>query len=105
MDDETSIRSLLHAFERGINFVDTAEYYSDGHSEEVIGEASGWGEAPLALGGLRIRPRFVIHRVESRRPYRKVKRRLRSIRWVTRSWLALPPRSLRRARPFRSSGE
>ena len=36
--------TLLHAFERGINFVDTAELYGDGHSEEVIGEAlRQWG--------------------------------------------------------------
>jgi aryl-alcohol dehydrogenase-like predicted oxidoreductase len=39
VDDEASIRSLLHAFERGVNFVDTAELYGAGHSEEVIGEA------------------------------------------------------------------
>jgi aryl-alcohol dehydrogenase-like predicted oxidoreductase len=39
VDDEASITTLLHAFERGVNFVDTAEYYGDGHSEEVIGEA------------------------------------------------------------------
>jgi aryl-alcohol dehydrogenase-like predicted oxidoreductase len=39
VDDQASIRSLLHAFERGVNFVDTAELYGAGHSEEVIGEA------------------------------------------------------------------
>jgi aryl-alcohol dehydrogenase-like predicted oxidoreductase len=39
VDDEASIRSLLHAYERGVNFVDTAEYYGEGHSEEVIGES------------------------------------------------------------------
>ncbi|OUD04634.1 aldo/keto reductase [Streptomyces swartbergensis] len=39
VDDEASIATLLHAFERGVNFVDTAELYGDGHSEEVIGEA------------------------------------------------------------------
>jgi aryl-alcohol dehydrogenase-like predicted oxidoreductase len=39
VDDEASVATLLHAFERGVNFVDTAEYYGDGHSEEVIGEA------------------------------------------------------------------
>ena len=39
VDDEASIASLLHAFQRGVNFVDTAEYYGDGHSEHVIGEA------------------------------------------------------------------
>ncbi len=30
---------LHHAFDRGINFVDTAELYGAGHSEEVIGQA------------------------------------------------------------------
>lgn len=39
VDDEASIATLLHAFERGVNFVDTAELYGSGHSEEVIGEA------------------------------------------------------------------
>ncbi len=39
VDDEASIATLLHAFERGINFVDTAELYGAGHSEAVIGEA------------------------------------------------------------------
>lgn len=39
VDDDASLRTLLHAFERGINFVDTAELYGDGHSETVIGQA------------------------------------------------------------------
>jgi aryl-alcohol dehydrogenase-like predicted oxidoreductase len=39
VNDEASIRSLLHAYERGVNFVDTAEMYGEGHSEEVIGES------------------------------------------------------------------
>jgi aryl-alcohol dehydrogenase-like predicted oxidoreductase len=39
VDDQASIRTLHHSFERGINFVDTAELYGAGHSEEVIGQA------------------------------------------------------------------
>lgn len=39
VDDEASIGSLLHAYEQGVNLVDTAEYYGEGHSEEVIGES------------------------------------------------------------------
>jgi len=39
VDDQASIRTLLHSFDRGINFVDTAELYGAGHSEEVIGQA------------------------------------------------------------------
>lgn len=38
-DDANSIRTLLHAFERGINFVDTAQMYGNGHSETVVGQA------------------------------------------------------------------
>ena len=38
-DDAVSVETLHYAFERGINFVDTAELYGTGHSEEVIGKA------------------------------------------------------------------
>ncbi len=39
VDDKTSIDTLLYAFEKGINFVDTAQMYGKGHSEEVVGRA------------------------------------------------------------------
>jgi aryl-alcohol dehydrogenase-like predicted oxidoreductase len=39
VDDAESIKTLHHAYERGINFVDTAELCGSGHSEEVIGES------------------------------------------------------------------
>jgi aryl-alcohol dehydrogenase-like predicted oxidoreductase len=39
VDDKASIDTLLYAFDKGINFVDTAELYGNGHSEVVIGEA------------------------------------------------------------------
>jgi aryl-alcohol dehydrogenase-like predicted oxidoreductase len=39
VDDAESLKTLLHAYERGINFVDTAELYGSGHSEQVIGES------------------------------------------------------------------
>jgi aryl-alcohol dehydrogenase-like predicted oxidoreductase len=39
VDDTESIRTLLYAFENGVNFVDTAELYGHGHSEEVIGQS------------------------------------------------------------------
>jgi aryl-alcohol dehydrogenase-like predicted oxidoreductase len=38
VDDTESVKTLHHAYERGINFADTAELYGGGHSEEVIGE-------------------------------------------------------------------
>jgi aryl-alcohol dehydrogenase-like predicted oxidoreductase len=39
VDRKESIRTLLYAFDKGINFVDTAFAYGSGQSEKVIGEA------------------------------------------------------------------
>ncbi len=39
VDDDASVDALLSAYERGINFVDTAEMYGSGHSEEVVGRS------------------------------------------------------------------
>ena len=39
VDDADSIDTLLYAYEKGINFVDTAELYGKGRSEEVIGKS------------------------------------------------------------------
>ncbi len=38
-DKETSIRVLHHAMHQGINFIDTANVYTESRSEEIIGEA------------------------------------------------------------------
>jgi aryl-alcohol dehydrogenase-like predicted oxidoreductase len=38
--DETQSRRIMdHALDSGVNFIDTADAYTDGHSEEVIGRA------------------------------------------------------------------
>lgn len=39
VDKKQSIHCLHHAFERGINFFDTANVYAHGESEKVVGEA------------------------------------------------------------------
>jgi len=36
-DDKESIRALHKALDLGVNFIDTADIYGDGHSEELIG--------------------------------------------------------------------
>jgi aryl-alcohol dehydrogenase-like predicted oxidoreductase len=41
VDDKTSNRALKQAFDLGINFYDTADFYGFGHSEELIGNL--WG--------------------------------------------------------------
>jgi aryl-alcohol dehydrogenase-like predicted oxidoreductase len=38
-DDHQSLRALRLAIERGVNFLDTAYGYGDGHSEELVGAA------------------------------------------------------------------
>lgn len=38
-DEETSIKVINYAMEMGINFIDTADMYAQGRSEEVIGKA------------------------------------------------------------------
>jgi aryl-alcohol dehydrogenase-like predicted oxidoreductase len=38
-DDDESLRALRTAIERGVNFIDTAYGYGDGHSETLVGEA------------------------------------------------------------------
>jgi aryl-alcohol dehydrogenase-like predicted oxidoreductase len=38
-DDEVSIRTIHTALDQGVNFIDTAPIYGQGHSEEIVGEA------------------------------------------------------------------
>ncbi|HEX5583033.1 aldo/keto reductase [Gaiella sp.] len=38
-DDEESLRALRLAIDRGVNFLDTAYAYGDGHSEQLVGVA------------------------------------------------------------------
>jgi aryl-alcohol dehydrogenase-like predicted oxidoreductase len=56
VDDEASIKTLLHAFASGVNFVDTAEYYGEGHSEEVIGEALRRWDGDKIYVATKVRP-------------------------------------------------
>src|SRR5713226_3911752 len=37
-DDQQSLEALRHAIELGLNFIDTALAYGDGHSEQLVGE-------------------------------------------------------------------
>ncbi|MGP8152011.1 MAG: aldo/keto reductase [Acidimicrobiales bacterium] len=38
-DDDESLRSLRRAIDQGVNFVDTAPGYGEGHSEKLVGQA------------------------------------------------------------------
>jgi aryl-alcohol dehydrogenase-like predicted oxidoreductase len=35
-DDNQSLRTIEYAIENGINFLDTADIYGDGHNENLI---------------------------------------------------------------------
>ena len=61
-DDKTdSIRIIHRALDAGINFVDTADVYSAGESEEIVGEA-------LSRSSRRRRPRHQVLHADGRRP-------------------------------------
>jgi len=48
-DEETSVRVLFHALDLGVNFIDTANTYSKGESEEIIGRALGGRRHEMVL--------------------------------------------------------
>src|SRR3978361_1436240 len=49
-DHEDSIRIIHAALDAGINFVDTADVYSQGESEEIVGKAlAGGGREHVVL--------------------------------------------------------
>jgi aryl-alcohol dehydrogenase-like predicted oxidoreductase len=47
--DDESIRALRRAMELGINFIDTALAYGDGHSEKLVGKVIGEGQHRIHL--------------------------------------------------------
>jgi len=47
LDEATSRPFIQHALELGINFFDTANFYSNGASEEIVGKARYIGAAAM----------------------------------------------------------
>lgn len=49
-DDGDTIEAMKFAFSNGVNYIDTAEMYGQGHSEEVIGKAlSGFDREDIVI--------------------------------------------------------
>ena len=47
-DDEAALATIRRAFDAGINVIDTAPIYGEGHAEEVVGKAlKGWRDRVL----------------------------------------------------------
>ena len=55
-DEETSIRIIHKAIDQGINFIDTADMYAGGKSEEIVGKAltGKWDQVVLATKGRQV---------------------------------------------------
>jgi aryl-alcohol dehydrogenase-like predicted oxidoreductase len=47
--DDESLRALHRAIELGLNFIDTALAYGDGHSEKLVGEVVRASKAPVYI--------------------------------------------------------
>src|SRR5258708_14859138 len=46
-EDDESLRALQRAIDLGLNFIDTALAYGDGHSERLVGEAVRAAKTPV----------------------------------------------------------
>ncbi|HZR40356.1 MAG TPA: aldo/keto reductase [Ktedonobacteraceae bacterium] len=58
-DDRTSIAALHKAIDLGVNFIDTADVYGDGHSEQLIAQVRKERKEPLFIAtkaGRRLNP-------------------------------------------------
>src|SRR5437764_6888196 len=60
-DDNTSIATLHRAIDLGVNFIDTADVYGDGHSEQLIAQVRKARSEQLIIAtkaGRRLNPHF-----------------------------------------------
>src|SRR3954471_10464996 len=60
-DDEDSVATICHAVAQGVNWIDTAAVYGNGHAERIVGRALASlpsSERPLVFtkAGIRIDP-------------------------------------------------
>lgn len=69
--DDESVRALKRSFELGVNFVDTALAYGDGHSEQLVGGAVRDGYRKVFIG-TKIPPRNRVWPASSNTPIAEV---------------------------------
>ncbi|MFZ3577157.1 aldo/keto reductase [Virgibacillus sp. DJP39] len=49
LNDKEALKALDHAIDAGVNFFDTADVYGDGHSEELLAEATKGKESSIHI--------------------------------------------------------
>ena len=64
-DDSEAIKCIHRAIENGVNFIDTAAVYGDGHSERLIGRAVAGGRRAKVAIASKIPPKIGRQAIES----------------------------------------
>lgn len=57
-DDTVSIKTIHTALSHGVNFIDTAQNYGNGHVEELVGKAlKDWNKSDAIIISTKVRPK------------------------------------------------
>ncbi|HTI13076.1 MAG TPA: aldo/keto reductase [Dictyobacter sp.] len=81
-DDTTSIAALHKAIDLGVNFIDTADVYGDGHSEQLIAQVRKQRSEPLFIAtkaGRRLNPHTTDGYVDRQKMTAFIERSLRNL--------------------------
>jgi aryl-alcohol dehydrogenase-like predicted oxidoreductase len=79
-DHDVSIKIINHALGAGINFIDTADVYSQGESEEIVGKALAGGRRDDVILATKVHAQMGVQLGEQGDP----NKRGNSRRWITR---------------------
>ena len=79
-DHEVSIKIINRALDAGINFIDTADVYSQGESEEIVGKALAGGRRDDVILATKVHSQMGVQLGEQGDP----NKRGNSRRWITR---------------------
>jgi aryl-alcohol dehydrogenase-like predicted oxidoreductase len=79
-DHDVSIKIINRALDAGINFIDTADVYSQGESEEIVGKALAGGRRDAVILATKVHSQMGVQLGEQGDP----NKRGNSRRWITR---------------------
>src|SRR6267142_6190923 len=81
-DDSEALAALNRAIDRGVNFIDTADVYGDGHSEQLIAQVRKRREEQLIIAtklGRRLNPHTPEGYADRQKVFAFVERSLRNL--------------------------